>query len=541
MIGAELLIESLLKHNVKYIFGHPGDETSIFKAIALKKINFITTRHEQGAAFMADSYARISDSIGVCYSTLGPGATNLVTGIANAYMDRSPVIAISDQVESSELHKGAHQYLDLVKIFEPITKLSILAEDTERIPQLIDFAIETALQERPGPVHLTVPKDVLRNEVYLFGRNIDSKVKLTKNLKQQQDKSLSIKIANQLNDSGSPLMIIGNLAIRKNISKEIMEIANHFKIPTFTTYMGKGAFPESHSLSLGVLSRHAKDELAEIFSNADLIMLVGFDYSEGIKPSLWTVGSKKTVISLDDSILKEGVFYKPDISVTQMVKETLLQVKKYSKSQKVEKPWFDVSQARRKIQQKIRSRVIKERGKMMPESVMEVISSLNMPSLLVTSDVGLNKYAVGLCLTVEHPKSVMFSNGLSSMGFSLPAAIGAKVADPKKIVISISGDGGFMMNVQELETCKRIGAQVIIIILRDNSLGLIKRMQKNDFKNHLGVDIGNPDFVMLANSFGIKGSVVKSKSDLKNKIKKAIKSKESYLIEIPTSYESWLE
>src|SRR3990167_6234404 len=180
MTGAELLIESLLNHNVRFIFGHPGDETSVFKALVTRKINFITTRHEQGAAFMADAYARVTGEIGVCYSTLGPGASNLATGIANAYLDRSPVLAISDQIETSELHKGAHQYIDLKKLFEPITKMSLNVEDTEMIPQLVDFAIETASQERPGPVHLTIPKDVLRRDVYLFGGFKKSSTKKTK-------------------------------------------------------------------------------------------------------------------------------------------------------------------------------------------------------------------------------------------------------------------------------------------------------------------------------------------------------------------------
>lgn len=540
MTGAELLIESLLNHNIRHIFGHPGDETSFFKALTGKKISFITTRHEQGAAFMADAYARITGDVGVCYSTLGPGATNLATGVANAYLDRSPVIAISDQIETSELHKGAHQYIDLKKFFEPITKTSLIVEDTETIPQVIDFAIQNALQERPGPIHLTIPKDVLRRDVYLFGT---SRRQLTRKTKKKiPDKALVNKIAAKVGGSASPILVVGNLVIRKNLVKDVVDFAEHLKIPTFTTYMGKGAFPESHPLSLGVLSRHAKNELAEIFNNSDLIVLLGFDYSEGVKPGIWAVGQEKTVISFDESIHSEGIFYKPDIVVTQMVGETLVRVKKALKKNIKEKPWFDVPKVKSDMQLKVRSRNITERNKMTPEVIMGAISATNgRNNMIVTADVGLNKYAVGLCLKVETPKSVLFSNGLSSMGFSLPAAIGAKIADRKKTVISISGDGGFMMNVQELETCKRLGVQIIIIILRDNSLGLIKRMQKNDFKSHLAVDFGNPDFVLLAKSFGIKGSRVTSTNTLKEKLKKAVASKESYLIEVPITYESWLE
>lgn len=540
MIGAELLVKSLLSYNVKYIFGYPGDETAIFKALINKKITFITARHEQGAAFMADAYARMSGNIGVCYSTLGPGATNLVTGIANAYMDRSPVIAISDQVETSEVHRGAHQYIDLKKIFEPITKMSLNVEDTETIPQLMDFAVDTALQERPGPVHLTIPKDVLRRDVYLFSTRKKLTTRPAKCQTKKQNKTLSKKVADDLKNSMNPVLIIGNLAIRLNISSEIQDLVEHFKIPTFTTYMGKGSFPESHPLSLGVLSRHAKDEMGEIFYNADLILLIGFDYAEGIKPSFWTMGKQKTVISLDESIHTEGIFYKPDITITQGVKETLLEIKKNASKNLNEKSWLDVPKIRKEIRSKMRSGAINQQGKVTPESVMEVISKLGV-DLLVTSDVGLNKYAVGLCLQVENPRSVMFSNGLSSMGFSLPAAIGAKIACPQKTVISISGDGGFLMNMQELETCKRTETQIIVIVLRDNSLGLIKRMQKYEFKSCLGVDIGNPDFVLLAKSFGIKSSKVKSKTDLNTKLRRAISSKEPYLIEVPISYESWLE
>ncbi|KKR50238.1 MAG: Acetolactate synthase [Candidatus Curtissbacteria bacterium GW2011_GWA1_40_16] len=536
MTGADLLVKTLLENNVEYIFGHPGDETAIFKSLFSKKIKFITTRHEQGAAFMADAYARTSGKFGVCYSTLGPGGTNLMTGIANAFLDRSPVIAFSDQVELSELHKGAHQYLDLTKIFEPITKFAVTVENAEMIPNILNDALQIALRERPGPVHITLPKDVLRSEVYQFPNSKKFAAEIPKKIINK--KLLNI-VAKLLNESKAPIAIVGNLVNRKKLNKSLLKFIEMHNIPTFTTYMGKGAIPESHPLSLGVMSRHAKNQLIEIFEKANLVILIGFDYVEGIKPDIWKMGNKKSVISFEDSIHTEGIFYKPDIIISKLEAETLDYIIPINHTLS-SKLWINVPKVRKEIAKKIRSKNVKSKNKLTPEDIMDAISSLGQ-KWIVTADVGLNKYAVGLCLKTDRPNSVFFSNGLSSMGFSVPAAIGVKLANPKSTVISISGDGGFLMNLQELETSTRSGTNITFIVFKDNNLGLIKRMHLNEFNNHIGVEIGNPDFVKLAQAFGMKGAYIRTKAEFKTALKKAIKSKKSWILEIPITYKSWLE
>jgi acetolactate synthase-1/2/3 large subunit len=543
MNGAELLVDALAAHGVRHAFGIPGDEVFMFDALRRSRLDFVVARHEQGAAFMADVYARVSGRPGVCFSTLGPGATNLVTGIANAFLDRSPVVAISDQVPSHQLLDGVHQYLDLEALFGPITKWRATLKDGHSIPCAVADAFRCAMTERKGPVHLTLPADVLARAVSepaaaaqpppMNGH--DHLPAGLNGAAEGVEQLLAL-----LQAAEAPIAIIGNLPTRARANAELIDLVEAFQLPVFTTYMGKGAVPEDHPLSLGVLSRHAGQSLSAVFEPADLVLTVGFDPVEGVSPALWSVGRAKRTVALDAQANEDEAGIPADLHVAGDLKRLLAELLTRRNGRASRSCWLDAAAVRTQIQQRLRGQPAASDGAMRPQEVVDTIRQVVDPSAIIVGDVGLNKYAVGLCFEAREPGTVIFSNGLSALGFALPGAIGARLARPEAQVIAVSGDGGFLMNVQELETAARRALPVVAIVLRDNSYGLIKRMQENRFGCSFGVDLGNPDLPALARSFGAAGVRVTRPDELAMALADALTAEQPTVIDIPVCYDHWL-
>ncbi len=537
MNGAALLVESLQQQGVSVIFGLPGDEVAFFEALRGSSIRFITVRHEQAAAFMADAYGRLTRRPGVCFSTLGPGATNLATGLANAMLDRSPVVALSDQVPTDQMRPGVHQYVDLTAFFQPITKWSAVIRDPELIPAALQYAVQVARSERPGPVHLSLPVNVLERECFLFnlGGELPGRPSA---LHTRPDPRALQQVAIWLQEAQAPVLLVGNLPIRTRALDSLRRFVEAYQIPTLTTYMGKGALPEDHPLCLGVISRHARGELMGLFTACDLILTIGYDEVEGVKPSLWMVGNHKRVVCVDSVFESESNLLHADLTLAGDVATILEDLTAMAPSGR--QPWLEVSAVRKAMQRPLQQPQI-ESAPLSPAAITRTMAQILPDHAVLTVDVGLNKYAMGLTYPIRGRQQILFSNGLSAMGFALPAALGARLARPEDPVVAVSGDGGFLMNVQELETSVRHGLPVVALVLRDNALGLIRRMQVARFGEAVGTTLGNPDLPALAAAFGARGITVDTADMLADVLVEAIASHQTWVIDIPTSYEGWLQ
>ncbi|MER3400932.1 MAG: acetolactate synthase large subunit [Thermoflexus sp.] len=538
MNGATLLVESLQQEKVPVIFGLPGDEVAFFEALRGSSIRFITVRHEQAAAFMADAYGRLAGRPGVCFSTLGPGATNLATGLANALLDRSPVVALSDQVSTDQMRLGVHQYVDLAAFFQPITKWSAVIRDPELISPTLHYAFQVARAERPGPVHLSLPANVLERECFLFNLKAALPERALP-LRPGPDPRALQQIAAWLQEALAPVLLVGNLPLRAGAAASLRRFVEAYQIPTLTTYMGKGALPEDHPLCLGVISRHARGELMKLFAVCDLIMTIGYDEVEGVKPALWTVGNHKRLVSIDSVFEAEaGGILKSDLHLAGDLHAILEGLTALAPAGR--RPWLEVPAVREAMRKPLQEPPA-ESAPLSPGSVTRVLGQVLPEDAVIAVDVGLNKYAMGLGYRLRGRQRILFSNGLSAMGFALPAALGARCACPDAPIVAVSGDGGFLMNVQELETSLRHRLPVVAVVLRDNALGLIRRMQVARFGAAVGTDLGNPDLPALAAAFGARGITVESADELADVLSEALPSGQTWVVDVPVSYEGWLQ
>lgn len=537
MNGATLLVESLQHQGVSAIFGLPGDEVAFFEALRGSSIRFITVRHEQAAAFMADAYGRLAPQPGVCFSTLGPGATNLATGLANALLDRSPVVALSDQVSTDQLRPGVHQYVDLAAFFQPITKWSAVIRDPELIPATLQYAFHVARSERPGPVHLSLPVNVLERECFLFNLSSGLPIRPAPGHPRPDPRALQ-QVATWLQEAQAPVLLVGNLPVRAQALEALRRFVEAYQIPTLTTYMGKGALSEDHPLCLGVISRHARGELMGLFTACDLILTIGYDEVEGVKPSLWTVGNHKRVVCVDSVVEAEGSLLRADLILAGDVQSILEELTAMAPTGR--RPWLEVATVREAMRELLQ-RPRLESAPLSPSAITYTLAQVLPDHAVITVDVGLNKYAMGLTYPIRSQQRILFSNGLSAMGFALPAALGARLARPEDPVVAVSGDGGFLMNVQELETSVRHSLPVVALVLRDNALGLIRRMQVARFGEAVGTTLGNPDLPTLAAAFGARGITVDTADMLADVLVEALASYQTWVIDIPTSYEGWLQ
>ena len=519
MNGAEILVRTLERNGVEVIFGVPGDiENYFFKALSSSKIDFITVRHEQSAAFMADAYYRLTGKIGVCFSTLGPGATNLLTGIASAWQERSSVIAISGQLSQNKHFQDSHQYLDLKSLFKNCTKESFLVRRVTDIQATFSKAIFEATSEKTGPVHISVP-------VNLFSQEADFQIN---NLKQSiefdyQDSIMSC--LSEINKSKNSVIIVGSSCARSNVRDEINVFIEKTNFPVYTTFLGKGVVPHTKENFCGVLSRHSK-KIKQILSQQDLIINIGFDIVEGITPEIWS-GAKR-VIHLDSSPPTGGGIYNPDLEVIGPIKETLSSITKKLKQNDI---YFDYK----------KYQVTYKKPRLCfpyhPASIPAILSD-KVENCIVVPDVGMHKQYIGFYYKSSSPNEVLFSNGFSSMGFSFPAALGAKIAKPNKNIISVTGDGGFQMNIQELATAVENKIGVLVIVMNDNCLGMVKLRQTENTSSVYGAEYScKTDFAEISRAYGGMGLKIKENHSLQEEILRALdlvnKNNLPFVLDVP--------
>ncbi|MBI3246418.1 MAG: acetolactate synthase large subunit [Deltaproteobacteria bacterium] len=526
MKAAELLVRCLKNEGVQYIFGVPGEEImDLLDAFRDSSLTFIPTRHEQGAAFMADVYGRLSGKAGVCLSTLGPGATNLITGVADATMDHSPVVALTGQVGLSYMHKESHQCLDLESLFRPITKWSAQITKAETVPEAIRKAFTIAQAEKPGATHLTLPEDIARSDVagapLRECRSALPAVPFTGHVERAAQLIASARF---------PMLIAGNGVVRGKASEALVRLAEALKIPVATTFMAKGTIPSAHPLALGVIGLPGPDEVSWRLECADVVIAVGYDLVE-YAPTRWNPQRNKKVIHLDCTPAEVDAAYTVAVEVMGDLSASLSALMVRSMPGHEGLLWTQGGGRRVALEGgEEHSFPIKPR-----HLLREVRRAIPGGGILI-SDVGAHKLWIARCYPCEQPNTCIISNGFASMGIALPGAIAAKLLFPHKKVVAVTGDGGFLMNSQELETAVRLELSMVTVICNDGSYGLIGWKQQARFGRETFVKFGNPDFVQYAESFGAKGYRVESVRDLPDILHEAFAASGPVVIDCPVDY-----
>ena len=534
--GAEILIESLKKEGVKYIFGYPGGVVlNIFDHLYDNKdISLILTRHEQGAVHAADGFARASGKTGVALVTSGPGATNTVTGIATASMDSIPIVVFSGQVPTMLIGNDAFQEADIVGITRPCTKYNFLVKDVNDLSRIVKEAFYIASTGRPGPVLIDLPKDVTTCKADFTWPELDMRsYKPT----YEGNKWMITQAANLMAKSKKPIIIAGGGVIISGAAKELKELAEHTDIPVTMTLMGLGGFPGSHKLSLGMLGMHGTYYANKAVQDSDLIIAVGMRFDDRVtgKVDAFAPNAKIVHIDIDPTSIKKNV--RVDVPIVGDVKRVLAVMNKVLKEEvkeqwdEVRKAWLkqiDMWRAERPMSYTHSDEIIK------PQFVVEKIYELTKGDAIITTEVGQNQMWTAQFYKFDKPRTLLTSGGLGTMGYGFPAAIGAQFAHPEKLVIDIAGDGSIQMNIQELATAVINKLPVKVAILNNRFLGMVRQWQELFFDerySHTKLSDVVPDFVKLAEAYGAVGLRATKPSEVEPVLKEAFKIKRTVFMD----------
>jgi acetolactate synthase-1/2/3 large subunit len=531
MKTSDLFLRCLEAEGVEYIFGLPGEENAdLMISLLDSSIKFILTRHEQSAAFMADVYGRLTGEVGVCLSTLGPGATNLTTGIANANMDRSRVLAITGQTDSNMLHKESHQNMDVITMFKPITKWNQSIRNADNIPEIVRRAFKIAQEEKAGATHIELPQDVAKQESRI--RPIEKPLEV---LRSQPNKSLIEKAVRLILEAEKPLVLVGNGCIRGNASFHVRRFVEKTGICSMNTFMGKGVISDRWERHLQTIGIKAADHALIAMKEVDLVIAIGYDLVE-YSPRFWNGDISKKIIHMDFTSAEVDTYYPPTVEIAADIELTINAILTELEKEKNQNPnlkcfpCHDVPATFKRIKKELVERVLRYANDpsypIKPEKlIVDVRRSLDDRDILI-SDVGAHKLWIAKTYYTYHPNTCLISNGFASMGFALPGAIAAQLAFPERKVVAMCGDGGFLMNVQEIETAVRLKLPVIIVIWCDKEFGVIALKQIDEFGKKAFTEFNNPNFVKLASSFGAIGYAVKSTVEFPDILEQAKMSKD---------------
>jgi len=526
MRAAELFIRCLENEGVEYIFGVPGEENlDVMDALLDSSIKFVTTRHEQGAAFMADVYGRLTGRAGVCLSTLGPGATNLVTGVADANMDHAPLVAIAGQASTHRLHKESHQVLDLEEMFRPITKYSSRLLTPNIIAEVVRKAFKIAQTEKFGAAFIEFPENIAEMEV-------EGEPLRVKHPHPPEPPGERIDAAAEIiSNAKNPIILAGNGVIRNKAWKQLAQFAEELRIPVANTFMAKGVIPFKHPMALGSAGLQANDYVSCGFNRADVIICIGYDLVE-YHPYLWHPTKDRTIVHIDSSPAEVDAYYSVEVGVIGDMRHSLMRIAKLASPH--------TGHAMRALREALIEDMNQHKDDysvpVKPQKIIwDLRTAMEMEGIAI-SDVGAHKMWMARMFRCEYPNTCLISNGFASMGIALPGAIGAKLAYPDRQVVAVTGDAGFLMNVQELETAVRLNTPIVILIWNDSAYGLIEWKQMNQFGRKAYIDFNNPDFVKLAESFGARGYRIDKGEDLLPTLQKALKDKAVSVIDCPVDY-----
>ncbi|HLS10417.1 acetolactate synthase large subunit, partial [Lentibacillus sp.] len=524
----ELLVKCLEQEGVEYVFGVPGEENiDLMDAIYDSDIDFIVTRHETSAAFMASTYGRLTGKPGVCLATLGPGATNLMTGVANANMDHAPLVAITGQAGLDRQHKISHQYYDLINMYEPVTKWNAQIKSAKITPEVVRKAFQVAGQEKWGATHIDLPEDVASLDV-------DETTPLAPNERPHTKANESIieQAVNMIEQAENPLILAGNGISRQQATEEFRAFVNKVQIPVVHSFMGKGAISWEDDLSLLTAGIGGNDYITCGFNDADLILTIGFDIAE-YPPKNWN-RSNTPIIHVDTEEAETDANYPVALNILGDIPANLQQLGENISSPDRDISW--VSNVRKQALDELEEFQEDTHFPVKPQKIIFDLRKVLNEDAIAISDVGAHKMWMARMYHTHQPNTCLISNGLASMGVAVPSAIAAKMVHPERNVVAVCGDGSFQMTGAELETAKRLNLPIIVLMWRDDGYGLIEWHQLKKFERSSYIKFGNPDYQQLAASYGFEVMTITKADELKPSLEKAAAMNEPVFIDCPVDY-----
>ena len=526
---SDRLVECLENEGVGYVFGVPGEENEdLMFSLDESDITFVPTRHEQGGAFIANVWGRLTGEAGVCLSTLGPGATNLLTGVADANLDKSPLVVITGQGDLERLHQESHQYLDVVSMMKAVTEWNSAISHPEIVCEVVRKAFKIAETEKPSATHIELSEDVAREEA--SGEPIPSRTVR----RSSPDPEAVEEALDELEEAEKPLIIAGNGAIRSRCAQCLRGLVEKFELPVAHTFMGKGAVDDRSPYSLFAMGLGFRDYVMDAVEQADVVLCVGYDIAE-YDPEAWNPDRDKTVLHLDFEPAEVFSHYNPEVEIVADVASGLDALGRglEQRNCSFDPDWY--RPVRERIKKDLESYQLKPGDELtIPGTIHALRETMNAEDLLI-SDVGSHKMWIARNFQTYEPNGCIISNGMASMGIALPGGIAGALEDPDRNVVSAMGDGGFMMNSQELETAKRIGANFTCLVFQDDDYGLISWKQEMSKGKSVSTRFGNPDFIEYAGSFDIKAYRPQTPDELTDVLSEAVHTNELNLVNVPVS------
>jgi acetolactate synthase I/II/III large subunit len=526
--ASDVFVDCLQAEGVRYVFGIPGEETlDLNQSLADSPIEFVAVRHEQGGAYMADMYGRLTGNPGVCLGTLGPGATNLVTGVADAYLDHAPLVALTGQGDLERMHKDSHQFIDTVSLFRPITKWNARLQSPAIVPEAVRKAFRVAKAQKPGPTHLELPEDVMEAPLDAAPLPVRHDIRRPRPSEAELERAAEL-----IRDAESPIVLAGNGLVRVGASPALREFARVTGIPVAETFMGKGLLDYEDEHFAGTVGLQSRDYALAGFEDADLVITAGWDLVEHA-PSHWNPNGDKRIVCIDTVSPEVDEHYITEVDLIgdmASILEWLAQALPGAREAPVSSRLNDIVMSYFEA-----ARDDDYFPAQPPRALWELRQALGREDMLI-SDVGLHKLWIARMFPAHEPNTVMIANGLAGMGIAVPTAIAAKLVHPERKVVTVNGDGGFLMNVQELETAKRLGTATVNIIWENRQFGSIVWKQDKKFGRHFGVDFTNPDFVALGESFGLPAWRCESIDDFSEYLGRALDLDVPSLIVLPIDY-----
>jgi acetolactate synthase-1/2/3 large subunit len=525
--ASDVFVECLEAEGVKHVFGIPGEETlDLNESLSDSSIAFVPVRHEQGGAYMADVYGRLTGHAGVCLGTLGPGALNLVTAVADAFLDRAPLVALTGQGDLERMHKESHQYIDLLRVMRPITKWNARLTDAAIIPEVVRKAFKLAEGEKPGATHIELPEDVMEQQIDA------APLPRSRPVRSEPAARELLRAADLVRAAITPVVLAGNGVVRANGAPALREFVRSTGIPVAETFMGKGLIPPDNQKWLGSVGLQSGDYNMAGFDEADLVLAIGYDLVEH-SPEHWNPRRDKKIICIDSVPAEIDEYFIPEVELIGDIYHVLTRLGeecRHVPHQGGSTRLRDVVLGRFEQAKDDDSFPVQP-----PRALYEIRKALGRDDILI-SDVGLHKLWIGRMFPAYEPNTVLIANGLAGMGFAVPAAVGAKLVHPNRKVVTVNGDGGFLMNAQELETAVRLKTPFVNVIWENGQYGSIVWKQDKKFGKHFGTDFTNPDFVKLAEGFGMPAWRCDSADEFGERLRQALALDVPSLIVLPIDY-----
>ena len=524
MRASDLLVRCLEAEGVERIFGIPGEENlDVMDSLKDSSIEFVLTRNENSAAFIAIACGRLTGRPHVCLSTLGPGATNMVTGVAEAFLSYVPLVAITGQVGADQAFAPRKQYLDLVQLYRPVTKESFSVRSPLRIPAQVRRAFHVASMEKPGPVLMELPEDVMKMQAE--GRPL--KMGATHHI--GCDPSSVRKVMSMLQEARRPMVLAGPGVIRAKATEELRAFSRAWGIPVAHTWHGSGIMPYDDDLSLNTVGLRTKDTVRQLFEEMDTVVLIGYDLPEFL-PVFWNIGGSKQIVVIDPAPTDAVPHLDVDVQLVGQIGEVL---SKLTTGAARKANW---AAGHRESLDQCLNGCPPDTTPVRPQLAVKAIRGALGREDICACDVGAHLIWMAKMYPVYKENTLLLSNGLIPMGIGVPTAIGAKLVQPERKVVAVCGDGGFMMTAADLETAKRLGTNFATVIFNDSGLGLIKYKHRKAYGRYHGADFGNPDFVKFAESFGAKGYRVSTARELGQVLTSSLEDEELAVIDVPIDY-----